>query len=164
MLGLASGWEVDWVDFIEIDDQRRGENEICGEAAPQQKSYFVASFEERALGMELELNVMPATSVATAASDFLTALELLVTCPDLEEEYAAVSMAIVAVDVKGAHQSIVIAGTDATSPTEPIGLTLAAAEVDGHLFMAFVAQDKGSPAPGDIDLAVAALELSISRL
>ena len=45
-------------------------------------------------------------------------------------------MEIVIIDVEGADQSLVIAGTDATSSTEPIGLTLAEAVVDSHLFMA----------------------------
>jgi hypothetical protein len=164
VLGLDSGWEVDWVDFVEIDQSEQNGEEVCGTAAPVQTSYFVASFEQRGSGIELELNVMPATGDATAAADFLTVLELLATCPTLEEEFAAVSMEIVAIDVVGADQSLVIAGTDATSSAEPIGLTLAAAEVDGHLFMAFVSQDSGSPAIGDADLAVRALEVSISRL
>ncbi len=164
VLGLDSGWEVDWVDFVEIDEPEQNGEEVCGTAAPAQTSYFVASFEERGSGIELELNVMPATSDTTAAADFLNVLELLATCPTLEEEFATVSMEIVAIDVAGADQSLVIAGTDATSPAEPIGLTLAAAEVDGHLFMAFVAQDSGNPASGDAELAVKALEVSISRL
>ncbi len=163
-LGLHSGWEVDRVSFIEIDDPQQDDEEICGTPAPRQTSYFAASFEQRGSGTELELNVMPTTSDSSAASDFLTVLELLATCPTLEDEFAAVSMDIVSIKVKGADQSLVIAGTDATSSTEPIGLTLAAAEVDGHLFMAFAGQDSGTPASGDADLAVEALELSISRL
>ena len=163
-LGLHSGWEVGWAGFIEIDDPGQNEEQICRTEAPGQTSYFVASFEQRGSGTELELNVMPATSDSSAASDFLTVLELLATCPTLEDEFAAVSMDIVSIKVEGADQSLVIAGTDATSSTEPIGLTLAAAEVDGHLFMAFVGQDSGTPASGDADLAVKALELSISRL
>jgi hypothetical protein len=162
-LGLDASWEVRWADFIELDTTDHAEEEICGTEVPNQTSYFVASFEQRSSGMELDLNVMPATN-GTTAIDYLNVLGLLATCPTLEEEFAAVSMEIVAIDVEGADQSIVITGTDATSPTEPIGLTLAAAEVDGHLFMAFVAQDDGTPASGDAELAVSAIELSISRL
>ncbi len=163
-LGLDSGWTVDWIDYIEIDEPRQVENEICGKAAPEQTSYFVASFEERETGIELELNVMPATSDATAASDFLAALELLAVCVDLDGEFAEISLEVVALDVAGADQSLVVAGIDATSPTGTIGLTLAAADVDGHLFMAFVARASGNPGAGDTALAVRALELSISRL
>jgi hypothetical protein len=163
-LGLRSGWEVGWAEFIEIDDPGKNEERVCGTEAPGQTSYFTASFEHRESGTELNLNVMPATSDTSAASDFLNVLELLATCPNPEDEFAAVSMEIVTIDVEGADQSLVIAGTDATSPAEPIGLTLAAADVDGHLFMAFVAQDSGTPSSGDADLAVKALELSISRL
>lgn len=163
-LALDSGWEVGWADFIEIDDPSQNEDQVCGTQTPGQTSYFRASFEQRESGTELELNVMPATSGTSAALDFLNVLELLATCPNLEDEFAAVSMEIIAIDVEGADHSLVIAGTDATSPTEPIGLTLAAADVDGHLFMAFVAQDSGTPASGDAGLAVKALELSISRL
>jgi hypothetical protein len=137
----------------------------AGEVAAERDTVaHVVESRTSGLGIELELNVMPATSDTTAAADFLTVLELLATCPILEEEFAAVSMEIVAIDVEGANLSLVIAGTDATSPAEPIGLTLAAAEVDGHLFMAYVAQDSGNPASGDADLAVKALEVSISRL
>ena len=163
-LGLDSGWEVGQVSFIELDDRLQNEEEICGTPAPVQTSYFSASFEQRDSGIELELNVMPATSDSDAASEFLTALELLANCPTLEKEYVGISMEVVLIDIDGADQSLVIAGIDGTSPTEPIGLTLAAAEVDGHLFMAFVAHDSGAPASGDLDLAVRALELSISRL
>jgi hypothetical protein len=163
-LGLGADWDVDWTDFIDIDDPWESEETICGTVVPSQTSYFASSFEARSVGMELELNVMPATGVGAAASDFITTLDALATCPDLEEQFAAVDIEIVAIDVVGADRSIVVTGIDATSPSEPIGLTLAAADVDGHLFMAIVAQDKGTPEATDIALAVAAVELSISRI
>lgn len=162
-LGLDSGWELNWVDFNELDESDHIEEEVCGTPVPIQTSYFVASFDEQAIGMELDLNVMPAAG-GTAASDYLTVLELVATCPNLEDDLAAVSMEMVAITVDGAEQSIVIAGTDGTSPSEPVGLTLAAAEVDGHLFLAFVSQDSGTPASGDAELAARALALSISRI
>lgn len=162
-LGLDSGWEFNWVDFIELDVADHTDEEVCEAAVPVQPSYFVASFDAEALGAELQLNVMPAMG-GTAASDYIHILELVATCPDIRDELKAVSVEILAIDVEGAEQSLVIEGTDSSSPGEPIGLTLAAAEVDGHLFITFVEQYSGTPASGDAELAVKALELSISRL
>ena len=162
-LGLGPGWEMSWADFIELEPSGPEDELVCGEPVPIQTSYFVARFEDRAAGVELDLNVMPVVG-PDAAADFLVVLELLATCPEPEEQYAGIDMEVVDVEVSGADRSVVISGTDATSQLEPIGMTLAAADVDGHLFMAFVAQDSGSPADGDVALAVAAIERSISRL
>ena len=163
-LGLDSGWEANRADFIELDSASPEDETVCGAPVPIQTSYFVASFENRAIGMELDLNVMPAAGDDTVAVEFLRVLELLATCPSLEAEFAGIEMDVVAIDIAGARDAVVITGVDATSAIEPIGLTLAAAEVDGHLFMAFVGQDGGAPRSGDLELAAKAVELSISRL
>ncbi len=162
VLGLGDGWEERHTDFIELDGP--GEVDVvCGAPTPVQTSYFVASFENRDLGVELLLNVMPAdeTSVATA---FIDSLERMATCPNLEDDYSGVSLEVLPLTATGASRSIVITGIDGTSPSEPIGLTLAAAEVDSHLFMVFVAQDDGQPHEADADLALRAIELALSRL
>ncbi len=162
-LGLDAGWEFNWVDFIELDAADHVNEEVCGAAVPVQPSYFVVSFDDEAVGMELQLNVMPDIG-GGAASDYLHILELVSTCPDIEDEWTSVSIEVVAIEVEGAAQSVIIAGIDKTWPDEPVGLTLAAAEVDGHLFITFIEQDSGTPGSADIELAVKALELSISRL
>lgn len=162
-LGLDSGWEFNWIDFIELDPADHVEEEVCGTAVPVQPSYFVVSFDAEELGTSLKMNVMPDFGGSTAA-DFMHLLELMATCEELEEEWTAVSVDIVAIEVEGAEKALLLTGTDKTQALEPIGLTMAVAEVEGHLFMAFVEQDSGRPAPGDNELAIKALELSISRL
>ncbi len=163
-LGLDSGWTVDQIGFNDIENPYESEETVCGTPVPAQTSYFEASFENREMGTELELSVMPATNGSSIASDFLTVMGLLATCPDLEGGLANIAVEVVAIDVEGANRSIVITGIDASSPAEPIGVTLAAAVVDGHLFLTIVVQDTGVPASDDVALAISTLELSISRL
>lgn len=163
-LGLATGWEAYEIEWRSIDGQA-SDALLCGVPVPQERSHLRSQFLNVDSLSTLEVVHMAATTDGRAeASEFIAALERLVTCTDLEEEFASVSMDRIDIDVEGAEDSIVIAGVN----TEQFGgeaVTLAAAVVDGHLFLAYVTRI-GEPAALDADaeIAVAALELSISRL
>ncbi len=160
-LELGNGWEHGWSEFDEVDDPSEG-RPICGAPTPAESSSFLVTFEDRAMGSELLLIVMPddETTSATAVLDFL---EGLASCPELDGDLGIAITDDMPIPVTGAERSVVLTGVDASSPDEPIGLTIVAAEADDDLFMVYVTQERGDPEEGDVDLAIRAVELVLSR-
>ena len=162
-VGLGAGWttsSVEWVDDL-ISAQTSDET-ICGRLAPLPNPHIAAGHVNARTRSWFDFVAMPASDGPYGATDFVEAFELMATCPDLEEDFERMSMALIDIDIDGADESVVLYGSYAGGSILE-SVIVAAAVVDDQLFLAYLVRE-GVPVATDAEFTSAALELSISRL